>query len=298
MDEETRDFRLMIPGLIAWEKSGDEHAMRFGGIMTTDRLDRQAEVVFQDGLDFEPFLATGWFNDNHSQKTGDVLGYPTDVRRVKKGDSLPNGQISNVNGHWTEGYLLDVPEARKVWSRIRALESNPHRRIGMSVEGSVLERGVTVDRRKLVKRAVVRNCAITHCPINVDTGVEALAKALISGHGILPGDLGSGGALRTEALDPELYVTDYDPDVVAAYDDKNDRASVEGGLTKASAVPVMTDTEYLEGWADTLSAAVRDMVGPTTIHKAEAAVIVAKRHPNWSPSQVDAFLASVSGRAG
>ena len=80
----SRDFRFHIP-LTAWQKSGEDNPLRIGGIVSTDDLDRQQEVILQDGLDFSPFLAHGWFNDNHGQKTGDVLGYPTGAMRVHKG---------------------------------------------------------------------------------------------------------------------------------------------------------------------------------------------------------------------
>ena len=89
-------FHMHIGG---WQKSGDSHPMRVGGIVSTDDLDRQAEVVLQNNLDFTPFLSHGWYNDNHGQKTADVLGYPGDAKRVRKGEIyLPGKFQSTMDG--------------------------------------------------------------------------------------------------------------------------------------------------------------------------------------------------------
>ena len=112
---------------------------RIGGIASTEVDDLQGEVALARGLDFRRFLDGGWFNDNHSKKTADVLGYPEDAKTFRKGDVLPNGEKAGANGAWVEGYLLDTPEAKRIWDLGKALQKT-NRRLGFSLEGDILKR--------------------------------------------------------------------------------------------------------------------------------------------------------------
>jgi hypothetical protein len=150
---------------------------RIAGVISTELRDKQGEVLLQRGLDFGPFLKSGWFNDNHSKKTTDVLGYPQEVRKFQKGERLPDGSVARANSTWAEGYLLETPEADRVWNLAQALaKAGNDRRLGYSVEGGVVERAGPDG--KTVAKAVVRNVAITNCPVGEDTRLEALAKSL------------------------------------------------------------------------------------------------------------------------
>lgn len=172
-------FQFFAP-LSFFEKASAPQGQRrrIAGIISTEVKDKQDEVLLQRGLDFSPFVKSGWFNDNHSKKTTDVLGYPDgDVKRFKKGDVLPDGQVAKSNGTWAEGYLLETPEAERVWTLAQALKkSGDKRRLGFSIEGQVLER--TGPGGKTVAKAIVRNVAITNCPVGEDTRLEVLAKSL------------------------------------------------------------------------------------------------------------------------
>jgi hypothetical protein len=148
---------------------------RIGGILSTEKVDQQGERLLQRGLDFNPFLKSGWFNDNHSKKTTDILGYPEGVQLFAKGQRLPDGQITTSNSTWVEGYLLKSPKADEVWTLGKALEET-NRRLGFSVEGRITKR-IGPDR-KTVAKAVVRNAAVTNCPVNDDSRLEVLAKSL------------------------------------------------------------------------------------------------------------------------
>lgn len=171
MHAATREipFKVQLPFEV-WEKSGPEQGKRrrIGGIISTDKTDRQGEIVLQRGLDFSDFLKNGWFNDNHSKDTSDILGFPEKVRQVKH-----RGRTA----HYVEGYLLDnYDKADRIWNLAQALQKT-NRRLGFSIEGSVVER--THDGKTIAK-AKVRNVAITNCPVNDDTGLECLAKAMIA----------------------------------------------------------------------------------------------------------------------
>lgn len=295
-------FKIYIP-LSTWEKSGEENPLRIGGIVSTDGLDRQGERVVQDGLDFAPFLRHGWYNDNHGQKTTDVLGYPTSVERVKKGQKLPDGSKSQHNGWWAEGYLLDTDEGRKVYSLAQSLgKSGGDRRLGFSIEGKVLAR----DRREHSKivRAEVRNVAVTHCPVNTDTHLNALAKALMAGHAIeapTGSESGDGFALRTESMDKRKKKDEDDVEKVELVDisaDNLDDDDSDGGLAKATAAtaPTIDSLQYLSRWADSVADYCESKrKSNVSLTKAEASIIVSYRYPNLSTKEVDDIVAEATG---
>lgn len=164
---------------------------RIGGIVSTETPDRQGEVVLQSGLDFSEFMRNGWFNDNHSKETTDIVGYPEVVKKFNKGDPLPDRSVAHANGTWVEGYLLDTPKAQAIWDLGLALKKT-QRRLGFSVEGKVERRagprtiflkgqdgeGQWVGRN--IVRALVRNVAVTNAPVQSDSRLEILAKSMMA----------------------------------------------------------------------------------------------------------------------
>ena len=168
------DFEMPID---FFEKAdaADGKTRRIGGIASIETRDRQDETILQRGLDFSDFISNGWFNDNHSKTTTDILGYPEMVQYFKKGQNLPNGSKAKADGHWVEGYLLNTEKADKVWELGKALQAT-NRRLGFSVEGKILRR--TGPKDKIIAKALVRNTAITNCPVNADANMEILIKSL------------------------------------------------------------------------------------------------------------------------
>jgi hypothetical protein len=63
-----------------------------------------------------------------------------------------------------------------LWELANALQKTP-RRLGFSVEGRVTQR-MNKAGEPIVARAVVRNVAVTNCPVNNKTALEVLAKSL------------------------------------------------------------------------------------------------------------------------
>lgn len=172
----SRDFQFNVPDVRLFK--GDDGQMRIAGVVSTDAVDQQGDRVLQDGLDFNYFLKRGWYNDNHSSKTSDILGYPERVQFFQKGDTLPDGSRAPSNCHWSEGYLLpDYEPAKRIWELGRSLsKAKGGRALGFSVEGKIKKRAGP--GRKIIAKAEVRNVAITNCPVNTDTKLITLAKSL------------------------------------------------------------------------------------------------------------------------
>lgn len=282
------DFKVYAK-LFAWEKSeGDVSEgttkMGIGGIVSTEGLDRQQERVLADGLDFSNFLSYGWFNDNHGQSQGDILGYPVSVKRVKPGDILPNGETCKVHGWWSEGYLLNTKKGRECWENIEALRGSP-RGLGFSIEGKVRAR----KGGGIVARADVTNVAITHVPVNAQTFAVALAKALEAGSAIAnPGaSPGEGFALRTESLDggdnrrvqPPVDFTRPDLQKETELDDVTGLPKAPGAVRKAidhhPGLPVVFEHHHVEDWSEALQYGLDNMGAPDDVRltKSEAAIV-------------------------
>lgn len=164
-----------------------------GGYISTDHMDRAGETLIQEGLNFDPFLKGGWFNDNHDGAGDSLVGYPTMVRM----DTLAKGH----KGWYVEGELLAEganPRADSLWNIAQGLhKSKTGRQLGFSVEGSIQARDPK--NPKIVRKAEVREVAITRCPVNTKTGLDVLAKSLAVG--IPAGEPGSAEPLQTEALE-------------------------------------------------------------------------------------------------
>lgn len=208
------DFTLQFD-LDCFEKADapEGRKRRIGGIASIETTDRQKEILLQRGLDFSEFVNNGWFNDNHSKATGDVLGYPEGAFYFEKGEILPNGKLAIAPGHWVEGYLLNTKKADEIWDLATALKNTP-RRLGFSVEGNIRKRDA-IDK-SIVAQAVVREVAITKSPVNTNATMDVLVKSLSMGEsipGIAPVGLrtgeGAGQVLSCESLEGVTKITDY-----------------------------------------------------------------------------------------
>ena len=184
--------------LQVFEKGQGKKRIKLRGIISTEHRDRQGEVILQRGLDFRPFLDYGWFNDNHSGNSNDVLGYPERVfKTTVKG---PNGET--VEATAVEGYLLPTTRGKELLELSKALQGDPRRSLGFSVEGQVAERDS--DDNSIITKAIIKNVAITHVPVNPNTTLQALAKGMTAG---------SISALMPESLEGSLK---YNPIIRAS----------------------------------------------------------------------------------
>jgi len=197
-------FRFHVP-VKAFEKADKlgTSTRRIGGLVTSPNRDLQGETIDLDGLDFGDFNNRGWFNDNHGKSITDVIGIPTvAAKRVHKGQILPTGDRAPIDSYWVEGVLVG-PKGQQVWQLAKDLEGTG-RSLGYSIEGGVIQRD-PIDQRHIGK-AKVRNVAVTHCPVNTETEMRLLSKALAAGSSVAnPGaSPGEGFPLRAESLDPEV----------------------------------------------------------------------------------------------
>ena len=212
-----------------FEKSsaGTGKERRIGGYVSTEDMDQQGEVLIQEGLDFTHFLSKGWFNDNHSRDTTGIVGYP-EMAEMRERDGK--------KGWYVEGYLLKGTEkADQIWELANALQKSG-RRLGYSVEGKIHERQ---GGGKVVARALVKNVAITNCPVNDKTNLEVLAKSLTAFEKAM--GMGTGGVGIAGGINHGDAATGYGAGQVLVAESldsgrRKKRKKKRDGLSKAAGV--------------------------------------------------------------
>lgn len=181
-DDEFVIWQPSCVGIVKSKAGGDER--RIGGYCSTEHSDRQEEVVLQRGLDFDEFVRFGYFNDNHNQATGAVVGIPDNVA------------FHPGKGWYAEGRILKgVKRADEIWELAKSLEDSP-RKLGFSIEGKVLER-----KDNYIVKAKIRNVAITNAPVNTNCTWGILSKSFHPDS--LDKALGAGSARSAPVNTPE-----------------------------------------------------------------------------------------------
>lgn len=135
------------------------------GIASNGTRDWDGESIEPKGLDYKSyFLNKGFIKWEHGKNPENFIGEPLEAKITK-------------DGFYIKGRLYKhAPLARQAVETIEALEkSGARRKIGFSIEGSVLERNPK--NPKKILKAIVRNVALTANPVN-DTTWAALVKSL------------------------------------------------------------------------------------------------------------------------
>ena len=151
-----RDFSFWMP--VDLVRGGE--SPRIGGIASDETAkDLQGEKVLIDGLDISYLTQRGTFNWDHGKEPGDIIG---EIDTAKK-------EVGDKKQLYVEGFLYPkVKKAQEVVGLLDSLKTtNSDRKLGLSLEGRIRERD-GVDG-KIVKKAWIRNVAVTYHPINQDT---------------------------------------------------------------------------------------------------------------------------------
>lgn len=141
---------------------GESREMLIKGIASTADTDSDEEILEPEGFDLSYLKKYGFLNWHHQVKgsPANIVGEPTAAKIINK--SL-----------YVEGKLYDTKLARDIFELQELLEkSGSDRRLGFSIEGSVLKRGSedkNDPRYKRILKSRVTGIAITHSPKNANT---------------------------------------------------------------------------------------------------------------------------------
>lgn len=147
------DFKFVIPAEISKGKDGE---WRVAGVASTSSIDRQGEVIIPEGIDATPIAkGKGFFNWDHDNSPENTVGV---LDSYKKGSG----------GMYVEGRLFkNHTRAKAVYEIMSSLNKGDTGRVGMSVEGKVIERDPT--NPSIIRRCLIKNVALTMNPVNQDT---------------------------------------------------------------------------------------------------------------------------------
>lgn len=151
-------FKFVMPAEIEKSKDGD---WKVSGLASTGSVDRQGEIILPEGIDANPIASgKGFFNFDHDNSPESTIG-------------LLDGYKKTDRGMYVSGRLFkNHKKAQAVYEIMSSLGKSDKGRVGLSVEGKVLERDPF--NPKIIKRCVVRNVAITMSPVNQDTYADII----------------------------------------------------------------------------------------------------------------------------
>ena len=154
-------FKIVMPAQLEKAKDGE---WKVKGLASTERVDQQGEILIQKGMDLTPIdKKQGYFNFDHKQGLENLVGVIDGYARSPKGLYVEGRLFKN---HATAKHLYDI---------MSSLSEKDSGRIGMSVEGRILERDSS--NPKIIKKCQIKNVALTLNPVNSDTYAD-LAKAM------------------------------------------------------------------------------------------------------------------------
>lgn len=162
-------FKFFVP--FEMSKAKDEQGrevMKIGGIASTSDEDSDGEFLDPQGFDLDYFLKYGFLNWHHQAKNNPsaIVGEPT-LAEIRDRKLYIEGELYN-----------ESPLARDIYTLADSLKkSGSKRRLGFSIEGSVLERDPM--NEKIVKKARITGCAITPTPKNSNTLAD-----IVKGEGV------------------------------------------------------------------------------------------------------------------
>ena len=146
------DFKFTMPANLS---KSDEGEWVVAGLASTGDLDQQGEVIEQKGMDLSPIdKKKGYFNWDHKPGIENLLGTIDSYSQSKK-------------GLFVKGRLFKNKEKSKsVYEVMSSLGKSDVGRIGMSVEGKIIER--CKKNPKIIKKCKI--CLLYTSPSPRDRG--------------------------------------------------------------------------------------------------------------------------------
>jgi hypothetical protein len=151
-------FKFVMPAELS---KGEDGEWKVSGLASTGSVDRQGEIIVPAGIDATPIASgKGFFNFDHDNSPEATIGLLDGYRKSDKGMFVSGRLFKNHK------------KAQAVYEIMSSLGKSDKGRVGMSVEGKVLERDPF--NKNIIKRCVVKNVAITMNPVNQDTYADIM----------------------------------------------------------------------------------------------------------------------------
>lgn len=167
------------------EKASDGK-MLIRGIVSSEAVDADGDIILQDGIDFSFFKSRGHITEEHPLGNTNIVGEPVDISPTV---------VRGVKATQIDAVLYShVPRAVELWEQsVGMKKSGATRALGFSIEGKPLQasraNAVRGGRgaRRIVERSWVHSSAISPVPKNPLTfwqpQIAAAMKLLFGGGG-------------------------------------------------------------------------------------------------------------------
>lgn len=152
------NFKFIIPAELV---KGQDGEWKVAGLASTPSVDKQGEVIVPAGIDGTPIAqGKGFFNFDHDNSPESTIGVLDSYKK-------------SSNGMYVEGRLFkNHSRAKAIYEIMTSLNKGDKGRVGMSVEGKVVERDIA--NPKIIKRCIIKNVALTLSPVNQDTYADII----------------------------------------------------------------------------------------------------------------------------
>lgn len=146
-------FRVVVPADL---EKGADGEWKVRGLASTEKVDQQGETLIQKGIDLTPIdKKKGIINFDHARGPENTIG-------------LLDGYKRTPRGLYIEGRLFkNHSKAKAVYEIMSSLSEGDRGRVGLSVEGKILERDPL--NPSVIKKCQISAVAITLNPVNTDT---------------------------------------------------------------------------------------------------------------------------------
>tara|TARA_R110000868_G_C10973188_1_gene771564 strand:+ start:94066 stop:94959 length:894 start_codon:yes stop_codon:yes gene_type:complete len=147
------NFKFVMPANL---EKGEDGSWTVAGLASTGSLDQQGETIMQKGIDLSPIdQKRGILNWDHQKGPENTIG-------------TLDGYKQTENGLFIKGRLFKQhSKAKAVQEIMSSLGDGDQGRMGLSVEGQILERDANDPR--IIKKCKISAVALTMNPVNSDT---------------------------------------------------------------------------------------------------------------------------------
>lgn len=155
---EENNFKFVMPADLEKSEDGD---WKVRGLASTEDTDRQGEIIMQKGIDLTPVKqGRGYFNYDHLPGPENLVG------------TIDNYQHT-PSGLFVEGKLFkNHSRAKAIYEVMSSLGKSDRGRVGLSVEGRILERDPKNPR--VIRKCEISKVAITLNPVNANTYADIM----------------------------------------------------------------------------------------------------------------------------
>ncbi len=151
-------FKFILPATLEKAKDGE---WKVRGLASTGRVDQQGEMIIQKGVDLSPIdKKRGILNWDHQHGPENTIGVLDGYNRTEK-------------GLYIEGRLFkNHSKAKAVREIMESLGEGDRGRMGLSVEGKILERDPL--NPSIIRKCRISAVALTMNPVNTDTFADVV----------------------------------------------------------------------------------------------------------------------------